>query len=303
MKRRNYVFTSFKNNFTLDGREGIRGAVYQQEQCPDTGRKHYQGYVEFDSPTRLSRAREILGDPSAHLESRRGTRAEAIAYCEKTDTRVAGPWYIGSFPNTGQGKSTKLSEAIEVLKEHGLKRAAEEYPAEFVKHHKGLDALTNLLAPKRLDEIGVLVLWGDTNCGKTHRAIAIAQELHMDYYIKEPDTKWWDGYNGEKLVIFDDFKPGEGTPVAKMLRILDKWPCIVEVKGGTRHLQATHFIITSNYDPQDWLPSHDPHKEALLRRLDTIEKVEQRDEVPGNTNPEPSLTDMWCYEAMPSLEE
>lgn len=66
----------------------FRYFVAQKEVCPTSGRLHWQGYIELKDKARLGKVKEVLGCPSAHLEMRRGTQAEAIAYCQKVETRA-----------------------------------------------------------------------------------------------------------------------------------------------------------------------------------------------------------------------
>ena len=56
--------------------------------------------------------------------------------------------------------------------------------------------------------------------------------------------------------------------VAHLLRWLDRYPVLVEVKGGSRPLCAERIWITSNVDPRKWYPELDEETNlALLRRL------------------------------------
>jgi len=58
------------------------------ETCPESGRLHYQGYVEF--PIKV-RPIGYKGFPKHwHWEKCRGTREENIAYCSKEDTNPLG---------------------------------------------------------------------------------------------------------------------------------------------------------------------------------------------------------------------
>ena len=56
-----------------------------------------------------------------------------------------------------------------------------------------------------------LVLHGPGGIGKSMPAKAIADHVGSNHgwqtYYKCL-TKWWDGYCGQEIVIFDDFKPG-----------------------------------------------------------------------------------------------
>ena len=64
--------------------DGISYIVWQEETCPDTGRIHLQGYVQFQEKARLAKAKKILlGDKNhrVHLESAKGTPSENKTYC------------------------------------------------------------------------------------------------------------------------------------------------------------------------------------------------------------------------------
>lgn len=63
--------------------------------------------------------------------------------------------------------------------------------------------------------------------------------------------------------------------VAQLLRWLDRYPVIVEIKGSSVVLKAKKIWFTSNLSPEDWYPGLDSAtKEALLRRFTLIEHFE-----------------------------
>lgn len=107
------------------------------------------------------------------------------------------------------------------------------------------------------------VLWGATGTGKSQRAWA---EAGLESYPKDPNTKFWDGYTGQKHVVVDEFRGS--ISISHLLRWLDRYPVMVEIKGSAVPLQAEHFWITSNLDPRCWYPELDQEtRDALLRRL------------------------------------
>lgn len=79
--------------------------VYQLEQCPDTGRHHFQGFLQLHSRRSMGKVKKILGDNRVHLERMRGTASEAANYC-KDDTKIVldGPWEYGSIQKRGGNK-------------------------------------------------------------------------------------------------------------------------------------------------------------------------------------------------------
>jgi hypothetical protein len=115
-------------------------------------------------------------------------------------------------------------------------------------------------------EINVFCYWGDTGTGKTRRAFDEAGER---FYIKNPNTKWWDGYKGEENVIIDEFDGLIG--ITYLLRWFDIYPCTAEIKASQVALKALNFWITSNKDPREWYPNATIQQNAaLLRRMKTI---------------------------------
>lgn len=81
-----------------------------------------------------------------------------------------------------------------------------------------------------------------------------------------PSNFRWCGYRDQTKVVIDEFRGA--IDIAHLLRWLDRYPVLVEVKGGSRPLLASTIWITSNMDPRTWYPDLDDQtKAALLRRL------------------------------------
>jgi len=107
------------------------------------------------------------------------------------------------------------------------------------------------------------VFWGATGTGKSRTAW---EEATFDAYPKDPMSKFWDGYRGQKHVVIDEFRGTIG--ISHLLRWLDRYPLLVEVKGSSVVCCANKVWITSNLHPRDWYPDMDQLTiDALLRRL------------------------------------
>jgi len=110
------------------------------------------------------------------------------------------------------------------------------------------------------------VFWGPTGTGKSRAAWDAAG---VDAYPKDPRTKFWCGYSGQKAVVIDEFRGG--IDIGHLLRWLDRYPVIVEVKGSSAVLKAETIWITSNLSPEAWYPELDYSTyQALARRLNII---------------------------------
>jgi len=107
------------------------------------------------------------------------------------------------------------------------------------------------------------VFWGRTGTGKSKRAW---EEAGMDAYAKNPRSKFWDGYTGQRHVVIDEFRGA--IDIAHLLVWLDRYPVCVETKGSGYPLCAETIWITSNLPPWMWYPELDAGtREALERRL------------------------------------
>lgn len=65
---------------------------WQSELSQGAMREHLQGAVQFTATKSLAQVRAMM--PKAHWEAMLGTLEQAVWYCTKKRTRVAGPWAI-----------------------------------------------------------------------------------------------------------------------------------------------------------------------------------------------------------------
>lgn len=260
---RNWCYTLY-SDVPLDIQSTFH--VWQREKCPHTSNLHFQGFIILKTPQEFKKVKKLLGE-RVHIEEAKGSIEQNIAYCTKEDSRVEGPWRTGSYENSGQGKRSDLIKIHNLCKEKKtLEEIVNNCPSEYIKYHNGIDKIRALYSEKRNpnNPVEVIVYWGEPGCGKSRRAFT----ENPDAFYKDPSTKWWDGYDGQKSVIIDDYW-GE-IDYRLFLRWLDRYPTTIEVKGGTKQLLATKFIITSNRDPATWYTN----SEALLRRITTSLEME-----------------------------
>nr|WQA30109.1 MAG: rep protein [Cressdnaviricota sp.] len=84
------------------------------------------------------------------------------------------------------------------------------------------------------------------------------------------NTKWFDGYGGERTIIFDDFC-GSSLPFSTFKRVVDRYPFRVELKGSTCEMVATNFIFTTNQEPSSWWSKEVvPQPDAIFRRIGKV---------------------------------
>lgn len=241
--------------------------VWQLEKGTN-GTEHVQGYIRLQNKLRLTELKAIL--PGAHLEVRKGSHKQALAYVTKEETRIKGPFFVGEIEdyNQGKGKRTDLDECKTILdKTRNLNEVAQNQFGCFIKYYKGFDRYLNLSATKRTWKTQVIVLHGLTGTGKSFAASKLCGEGAY-WYMPQEDGKWWDGYTGQETIVIDEFY-GQ-IRWAQLLRLLDRHPVDVQTKGGTQSFIPKLIVITSNKSPQEWFNKEKCDYLTLARRLETI---------------------------------
>lgn len=199
----------------------------------------------------------IFGD-QGHYEPTRSSAC--LEYVWKEDTQIFGTKFeLGEKP---WNRSSKTDwDAVRVS---AIAGDFDNVPSDvFVRcYHQLRTIRQDNLQPFAMERT-CAVFWGTTGTGKSRRAW---EEAGVGAYIKNPNTKFWDGYRGQDHVIIDEFRGR--LDISYLLQWTDRYPCIVEVKGSSAVLRATRFWILSNKSPRDWYPEEDPDTvDALMRRL------------------------------------
>lgn len=244
---RRFVFTL--NNWTpkdfsditgLHSSKPIKWMVVGKE-TGENGTPHLQGACCLNSQIAFSQIKTWPGLSRAHLEMMLGTPQDSLAYCTKQDS---GAFVFGTLPQPG--KRTDLEDAVQEVKDgKSLKELASSNGACVVKYYKGLTVLRSLLRPERVDPPKVYWLYGPTGTGKTRAAWECGKDIGgVDgVWISSGGLRWFDGYDGQPVAIFDDFRT-KGLEFNFFLRLLDRYPMTVEFKGGFVRWEPKYIFIT-----------------------------------------------------------
>lgn len=107
----NWMFTAFTGP-DFSNSEDIAYYIYQKEKCPSTGKEHWQGYIELKKKMTMKGVKMLFGDFKIHLERRKGTQDQAIAYCSKELTRMEMPVIFGI-----RKKAGKRNDILEIMED------------------------------------------------------------------------------------------------------------------------------------------------------------------------------------------
>lgn len=231
--------------------------VYQLEIGDETSCLHYQGYMEFTGAKRFTWLHEHCdGLESANFFVRRGSQDEAVNYAMKQETRVEGPWEWGARRPNEAGKRTDLIHAKRALDEgKSMAYMAENFFGSFLRYNRGFKEYKRLKMPRRDWPMEIIIIVGPSGTNKTRWC---RENCGDDVYWKDK-SKWWDDYDGQHTVVWDEFY-GHCCPFSLLLQILDRYPLKVECKGSFVEFTSRRIIFTTNQEPEEWYNAERTHQ-------------------------------------------
>lgn len=276
-----YAFTL--NNWTDEHKDGLEALfdsgqaqyICWGEETGDGGTPHLQGFIYF---SRKYTIRQIANSGTlfnAHCECINGSIAANVRYCNKAgkddNNRPFGtnPTFVefGERPAEA-GARTDLSTLHEVIKEgHNIKQIADEHWGMFVRYHRSINAGIRLYSTPRTWVPDVQVYWGPTGTGKTRKAF---EGTDLSQIYVHPGGRWFDGFMGQPRAIFDDYG-GSEFKLTYFLKLLDRYPMRVPIKGEFVNWNPKEIIITSNMPPHHWYAgAKQQHVDAMFRRFTQV---------------------------------
>lgn len=243
-RHRGWVFTVNNweqhewDDLVLEFGKYAKYAIMGREVAPETGTPHIQGYVQWKNARDFKLMKKLC--ERAHWAAAKGSAKANKEYCSKGESF----WEMGDVP--APGKRNDLARAKEMVAQgEPMSAIGLEVGYQATRHAQ---LLYQFGLGKRRDPVNeVHVIWhcGSTGTGKTRSAL----ETYPNAWMSGKNLKWWDGYDGQDEVIIDDFRRDFCT-FHELLRILDRYPFRVEVKGGSLELLATKFFVTTPLCPR-----------------------------------------------------
>ena len=243
----------------------------------ESGSSHIQGYVRFPNPRAFNSVKAVISGalPSAFVEQCWDIDA-AIKYCKK-----GGSWEeFGGVPQsytTGQ----ELSGAVVRKRKLYADLAGGANPLTLIAAQPEevgfIHSIAKYAAHNRIRDCPaqVLYMWGPTGVGKTTSTEYVLQGLDLGYYKKPPGDRWFDGYNFQRIIIFDEFTGS--VPLHQWNGLCDPSPPLLEVKGAKLPNAASHYIILSNRSAEEQYPQVKDDKpeewRAYRRRIQSCHHV------------------------------
>lgn len=243
--------------------------IYGKEHWNEgEGTPHLQGFFKLKKQKQLSWIkRHIPGLQRAHLEVARGSDSQAREYCTKEGAFTEA----GTYRQAAEKKRSPWDDIKEMIEAGAdVSQIRSEYPAQFMSRQAGITQwvleVQAQLHPEPWDgdlKAKNVWVWGPPGTGKSRWAHSLPGIKYMKLA-----NKWWDGFNGQQVVLMEDLDPTRCQALAQHLKIwADRYPFTAEVKGGHRPIRPEYqFIITSNYHPDSCFATTED-QDAIKRRF------------------------------------
>lgn len=204
------------------------------------------------------------------IRSPKGT----VEYCKKEKNFVE----YGQAPEEPVDKKTR-NKRLETIPLEELVESGEISIFSLVQLKKAREILQNERTKQTFAQKDVRWYYGDTGAGKTKRCWEEAKAKYGgDIWVSHTTDQWFDGYNGQKGVILDDIRSATWR-FAELLRLTDRYPIDVPIKGGFRKWVPETIWITAPVEPRELYRNYqtgEPYDgiEQLERRITTLEHLE-----------------------------
>lgn len=278
----------FTLNNPLEGEsldpELVQYAIVGEETAPDTGTRHFQGFVIWNKQIRLSACKKIL--PRAHWEIAKGSVEQNITYCSKDGEFQE----IGDRPINKKRKRSDQQDEVSTRALHaanvaeGMAIIRDELPFDYLRFGESMERnlkkakvipykpefeLTQFTRQPLIFEKKSILIHGASNTGKSQFAVA---HFKNPLFVTHIDTL--KGLSPDHDgIVFDDMS-FKHWPIEAVIHLLDyDLPRDINVRYGTVHIPAklikifTHNTDNPFYDGDTINPEQ---KSAIERRLQRI---------------------------------
>lgn len=161
-----------------------------------------------------------------------------------------------------QGQRNDIHKVKEVISAGGGMKEIIEEVNSYQAIRGGELLLKYLETPREIKPIEVIWFYGKAGTGKTKTVF----DTEVNPFT--PTTfKWWEGYDGHKVVLVDDWRP-TWCSFVDLLRLTDIYPFRIQNKGGSRQVKYNKIYFTSDGSPLDYFSNlPEDELEQLNRRI------------------------------------
>lgn len=270
-KKRRYCFTINNPKHEIEFNENkMEYLIYQLEKGKKSGTFHYQGYFRLINPLTIKSCLKLFKD-KPHLEECKGTEEQNIKYCTKSDSKIDGPWEFGK--KAEQGKRVDIIALRKAIFDDNMTHRQlimnDNLVVTYAKYIKFVDRcmlFKNQELANTFREITTCCLIGPAGLGKT-KYVFDNEGFNNVYTLTNASTElWFDGYDRQEVLLIDDFYGW--IKYDFFLRLLDGWPCRLNIKGSSTFAVWKRVYITSNKPVESWY--NFGRTDAIDRRINSV---------------------------------
>lgn len=272
-------------------------AIGQLEEGNVNGYRHWQLYTEFKAAVRFSALQKRL--PGVHLEVRKASREEAVAYALKETTRAVGEarFILGEWEEELLGSVAVKAVKIKERAKEGLdrmrqlildgmnadqvivqERDAWRYGRELKELEQSVKAVKAQRFKKEFRNVESFYLSGPARVGKTYHVLKDAERRGKSVYRVSNWTNPFDSYDGEQILILDEFR--SSLPLDVALNLMDPYPMFLPARYADPVAQFEEVWVVSNYLLGEQYPDvrigNFASWEAFIKRFKAVYRMEER---------------------------
>ena len=242
--------------------EKCKYGIFGKEVAPNTGCLHLQGFCNLKKPMRFSTIKSVSitesilrrqMDPTKKTKNtvqRQATFIERVRLTTKGEEQTWRPLYLPYRTEKSPHPKWSLNYMAPCISNTIV---------ESKNTYTSCDQCNQGIFSLNCGCIG-----DHPDRGKSRRALEEATAWGESIYYK-PRGLWWDGYEQQICVIIDDFYGW--IKYDEILKICDRYPYKVQVKGAFQEFTSKYIWITSNCDTDDWYRFSGYSNAALERRI------------------------------------
>lgn len=255
------------------------------DEIGDKGTYHTHIYYRTSTPHRFSVVKKKF--VGAHIEKARGNARQNRDYVrkegkykgtDKEETNLPDTFEeFGKCPEEQQGKRSDLEILVELVKD-GLSNAEiiSERPS-LLRYIDRMEQYRQMLREEQTKnlwrDVNCIYVYGETNTNKTRTYMERYGYENVYRVTNYNNNSIWDGYKGEDVVIFDEFR--SQVPISDILTWTEGYPnASLRARYKDKVALYTKVIFISNIPLESQYQNiQDDSKEtwrAFLRRIKRI---------------------------------
>ncbi len=271
----------------IKGLPHLKYFIFQREKGEEKGTPHIQLYIEFSQGKRFDQMKRYF--PTAHIESRKGSKTQAREYCSKKETRAGDVFEFGTFAE--ERERSDWTDILAMIADGATNAEIREaYPSQFLRYYRAIEDNREMLisekfAGKRRTEMKVTYIFGNAGVGKTSYVLDTFGDdnvFRMTDYGSSHNIERFDGYCGQDVLLFDEFR--SQIAMSSMLNYLDIYPLQLPARFHNKTACYTKVFIVSNVPLCEQYPNIQRDNpttwQAFLRRLHEVYNFNESKTVP-----------------------